>query len=169
LPVHLVSLMASQGLAWAFNKPLCPTEIQDGLQRLLATAQKLTDRLLEYEQIHAQFLQLTGRERQVLNLVLDGTANREAAEKLCISVRTVESRRAKVYSKLGIENLVELVRKYDRLQHLHSRFSCAEDNPLLASNPQHELHNHLSRQTPHRRNETANLRAQRRSEQDVKV
>jgi two-component system response regulator NreC len=53
---------------------------------------------------------LTARETEVLRLVARGYTNRQVAERLCISVRTVESHRASIMSKLGLQSRVELVR-----------------------------------------------------------
>lgn len=53
---------------------------------------------------------LTGREIEVLKLIVQGNTNRQIAEKLGLSVRTVESHRANIMSKLNLRNRVELVR-----------------------------------------------------------
>ena len=53
---------------------------------------------------------LTPREREVLRLIAQGYTNREAADVLSISVRTVESHRANIMGKLGLRGRVELVR-----------------------------------------------------------
>ena len=53
---------------------------------------------------------LTTRERQVLDLVLDGHSNKESARILGIGQRTVESHRANVMKKIGARSLPELVR-----------------------------------------------------------
>ena len=53
---------------------------------------------------------LTPREVEVLRLVAAGYTNRQIAEELTISVRTVESHRASVMDKLGLHSRVELVR-----------------------------------------------------------
>lgn len=52
---------------------------------------------------------LTQREREVLDLVVAGRTNREVGEALDISVKTVESHRARVMEKLQVESLAELV------------------------------------------------------------
>ena len=54
--------------------------------------------------------ELTARERQVLQLVVEGCGNRETAERLGISPRTVEVHRAHIAAKLGIPDLPGLVR-----------------------------------------------------------
>jgi FixJ family two-component response regulator len=56
---------------------------------------------------------LTERERQVLDLVLQGLHNRQVAAQLGISPRTVEVHKARVMEKLGVSNVVELVRLHD--------------------------------------------------------
>lgn len=53
---------------------------------------------------------LTPREIEVLRLIVQGYTNRQIAEKLCISVRTVEGHRANICGKLGLRSRVELVR-----------------------------------------------------------
>jgi DNA-binding NarL/FixJ family response regulator len=52
---------------------------------------------------------LTPREREIVALVRGGLANKEIAERLGVSERTVETHLAHVYSKLGIEGRRELV------------------------------------------------------------
>ncbi len=53
--------------------------------------------------------QLTQRERDVLDLVVAGRMNREIAEKLEISIKTVEAHRAKIMEKLEVDSVAELV------------------------------------------------------------
>jgi two-component system response regulator NreC len=53
---------------------------------------------------------LTPREVDVLKLIVEGYTNRQVAEKLSISIRTVEGHRANLSEKLGLHSRVELVR-----------------------------------------------------------
>jgi DNA-binding NarL/FixJ family response regulator len=53
---------------------------------------------------------LTGREAEVMRLLADGLTNREAAQALRISIRTVESHRNNMSRKLGLGSIAELVR-----------------------------------------------------------
>jgi len=53
---------------------------------------------------------LTRREHEVLGLIAQGYSNRQIASKLTISVRTVETHRANLMSKLNLGSRVELVR-----------------------------------------------------------
>ena len=58
----------------------------------------------------ARHIEMSERQRQVMNLVAEGMANKEIALHLGISPRTVEIYRAKVMEKMGARNLAELVR-----------------------------------------------------------
>ena len=53
--------------------------------------------------------QLTQREREVLDLVVAGKMNREIAESLDISIKTVEAHRARLMEKLEVGSVAELV------------------------------------------------------------
>jgi DNA-binding NarL/FixJ family response regulator len=50
------------------------------------------------------------REQEVMFLLAEGFSNKEIAEKLCISPKTVENHRASIMNKLGLRSTVELVR-----------------------------------------------------------
>lgn len=56
------------------------------------------------------FASLTNRERQVLQQIAEGLGNKEIAEALQISPRTVESHRASLMKKLGVHKASGLVR-----------------------------------------------------------
>ena len=53
---------------------------------------------------------LTRRELEVLRLIVHGNTNRQVADLLDLSVRTVESHRANLMAKLGLQSRVDLVR-----------------------------------------------------------
>jgi non-specific serine/threonine protein kinase len=54
---------------------------------------------------------LTGRERAIADLVASGMSNREIAEQLVISKRTVDSHAEHIFAKLGITSRVQLAVK----------------------------------------------------------
>ena len=60
---------------------------------------------------------LTLREVEVLKLIVQGYTNKQVAEELGISIRTVEGHRANLTDKLGIRSRVDLLR-YARDHHL---------------------------------------------------
>ena len=54
--------------------------------------------------------ELSEREVEVLGLIGDGLTNAEIAERIIVSVRTVETHRAHIHQKLGVRTRAELVR-----------------------------------------------------------
>jgi two-component system nitrate/nitrite response regulator NarL len=54
---------------------------------------------------------LTNREKQILELILDGKGNNDIAESLNISKRTAEVHRFNLMKKLNVKNLIELTQK----------------------------------------------------------
>jgi len=60
---------------------------------------------------------LTARELEVLRLLVEGYTNQEIAQRLILSVKTVETHRSHIMDKLGLRTRAELVR-YARQQNL---------------------------------------------------
>ena len=57
-----------------------------------------------------KFKALSGKEKKVLGLIINGLSNSGIAKELSISVKTVETHRANIMKKLDIHNLVDLVK-----------------------------------------------------------
>lgn len=81
------------------------------IRSLLQPEQKPTQRDL------AEGEPLTAREEDVLKMIVQGYTNKQVAEELGISIRTVEGHRANLVEKLGIRSRVDLLR-YARSHHL---------------------------------------------------
>jgi len=64
----------------------------------------------EVNQSNKKNINLTEREKEVLNLVALGHTNKEVSEKLNVSVKTVETHKARIMEKTGCERRSELVR-----------------------------------------------------------
>jgi len=86
----------------------------DVILRLVRTSLEAGEEAADAQAMRARIKQrlegLTARERQVLDLVVDGASNKTVAQRLGISPRTVEIYRASVMSKMRAESLSELVR-----------------------------------------------------------
>jgi len=54
---------------------------------------------------------LTKREKEILKLIADGNSNQEVADKLFISLRTVETHRFNLTQKLDVKNAAGLVKE----------------------------------------------------------
>jgi len=57
-----------------------------------------------------EYERLTDREREILQLVAEGRTNREIADRLFISIKTVLRHRTNVMEKLGFHNRTELIK-----------------------------------------------------------
>ena len=53
---------------------------------------------------------LTKREQEVLALIASGKSNKEVADELFISIKTVDTHKSHILDKLGLKNTAELVR-----------------------------------------------------------
>ena len=77
-------------------------------------SQKLVDALpLSYarqRQVRSPFELLSAREREVLQLTVQGATSAAIAGKLALSPKTVDTYRSRLMEKLGVQNLPELVR-----------------------------------------------------------
>jgi DNA-binding NarL/FixJ family response regulator len=54
--------------------------------------------------------ELTGRQREILHLIVEGRGNKEIAEVLHLSVKTIEFHRARIMAKLGVHTVAELTK-----------------------------------------------------------
>ena len=54
-------------------------------------------------------VKLTDRERQALNLIVAGRSNKEIAQILGISVKTVDRHRTNLMQKLGVHSVSQLI------------------------------------------------------------
>ncbi len=68
------------------------------------------DRQAEIVGSAARIASLTGRERQVLDAIIDGHANKAIAHDLGLDVRTIETHRGRLMRRLGVRTMVEAVR-----------------------------------------------------------
>ena len=62
--------------------------------------------------IHERLNTLSARERQIIDLIMEGKLNKEIAYELFISISTVEAHRAKIMDKMNAKNLAQLARAY---------------------------------------------------------
>lgn len=63
------------------------------------------------EMLNTDTIQLTYRENEILNLIVQGVKNKEIASILKIALSTVEFHRKNIYSKLEVRNVAELISK----------------------------------------------------------
>jgi FixJ family two-component response regulator len=92
------------------QKPFRDQDLIDRVQRALAKDRTTRAMLKERSQILERFESLTVRERDVLQLMTEGKANKVMAAELGLSQRTIEIHRAHVMEKTGAASIAQLVR-----------------------------------------------------------
>lgn len=96
-----------------------PVRNQDLIDRISAALQKDAhnrEGIRRHADIRARYLTLSGREKEVLQLVVDGRANKVIAQDLRLSERTVEVHRGNIMDKMGANSLAHLVRMHMIIQ-----------------------------------------------------
>ena len=92
------------------QKPFRDQDLLDRIHHALQQAKAARNARLETTTIQERFSALTPREREVMDKVVSGCANKVIAMDLGVSQRTVELHRARVMQKMGVRSLAELVR-----------------------------------------------------------
>lgn len=106
--------MAVQALrAGAFHfieKPFDPKVLLEAIRQAYRRRCQLVERRMQQDQAAARLQCLTAREREVLDLLVEGHVNKVIASRLGISTRTAEHHRAHIMAKLNARTLPQLLR-----------------------------------------------------------
>jgi DNA-binding NarL/FixJ family response regulator len=101
------------GASGVLLKDASPIELRGAIESALAGRVYLSASLVRActrENSHAAaFVRLSSRQREVLQLIAEGRSSREISRMLGVSVKTVETHRAVVMVKLGVEGTAGLV------------------------------------------------------------
>jgi len=99
----------------AFNyllKPFADIELLTNVRRALAYDRQNRQTLAQMDRIRERIASLTPREREVLELLARGCANKTMAHEMRLSERTVELHRSRVMEKMGADSVAQLVRMF---------------------------------------------------------
>jgi two-component system response regulator DctR len=90
------------------EKPFTDNALVDLVEQALALSHsRLVTRQI-HQELSTRLSELTERERDVMQLVVEGLPNKLIADQLEISVRTVEVHRSRVFDKMNVKSAVEL-------------------------------------------------------------
>lgn len=92
------------------EKPFRDQVLLECVQRGITLDAKQRKDRAERDAIEERLSRLTPRERQIMNMVVDGKANKVVARELGLSQKTVEFHRAHVMAKTAAGSVAELVR-----------------------------------------------------------
>lgn len=104
-----------QGAMDFLEKPFDGDVLLRLVGRALSKAQKARDEQGAQLEIQENYASLSRREKEVMALVVAGNANRQIAEELDISPKTVEVHRSRVMSKMRAGSLASLVKQASQL------------------------------------------------------
>jgi two-component system response regulator DctR len=90
------------------EKPFSDNALVDRVIEALHHSAAALSALNSRAELQRQIDELTEREREVMRLIVDGRANKQIADSLSISVRTVEVHRSRVFDKMAVRSAVEL-------------------------------------------------------------
>jgi FixJ family two-component response regulator len=119
IPVIVLTAFAStpgtvramkQGAVTLLEKPCRDDELWEAVRDALAADRQALVRDQARDDVRRRLDMLTSKEREVMEYITAGDANKVVARKLGCSVRTVELHRRGVFQKMGADSLAELVR-----------------------------------------------------------
>jgi len=124
LPVILISGHADIPMAVAaikagaeefIEKPVDDTQLIAAINRGIARMHDDMSSSRAHEELRERYGRLTPRQSEIFTLVAEGLTSQNIAEKLGISVRTVESYRAEIMEKMQAQSVAVLVRQAVKL------------------------------------------------------
>lgn len=124
IPVILISGHADVQMAVAaikagaeefIEKPVDDTQLVAAINRGLARLHNSLNSSRAHDELRERFARLTPRQTEIFRLVAEGLTSQNVAEKLGISVRTVESYRAEIMEKMQAQSVAVLVRQAIKL------------------------------------------------------
>jgi FixJ family two-component response regulator len=98
------------------TKPFSDDVLLAAIRHAIERSRVALGREIEMQALRACYASLTGRERQVMALVVSGMLNKQAGTELGISEITVKAHRGKVMEKMKADSLPDLVKMAARLR-----------------------------------------------------
>jgi FixJ family two-component response regulator len=113
------------------SKPVRGDELLDAVRLALARAAAARQTKLHKRACYTRYKSLTSREREVFLLVVRGHPNKQVADLLSISERTVKAHRAQVMHKMGVQSPAELGRTVEWLGEFFQTARAAQPESIL--------------------------------------
>jgi len=92
------------------EKPFDEAELRKLVERMLDKARSESADVQQQRSATERLSKLTAREHQVLERIIAGRLNKQIADDLSISIKTVEAHRANIMEKLSVNTVADLLR-----------------------------------------------------------
>jgi len=92
------------------EKPFDEAELRRLVERMLDKARTESADVQQQRSATERLSKLTAREHQVLERIIAGRLNKQIADDLSISIKTVEAHRANIMEKLSVNTVADLLR-----------------------------------------------------------
>jgi len=105
----LLATIVESGVEGLFSKGSPVDQMREKLPLILQGGRYVAPDFLELIEQGQQTVALTDRERQILNMIVAGKTNKEIAEALFISPKTVDKHRTSLMNKLEVHSVAQLL------------------------------------------------------------
>ena len=112
-----------QGAVDFIEKPFSDRQMLSLIENCLSDERESRDRVRQDADVARHLDLLTARELEVLDLIIAGRLNKQIADELGISIKTVEVHRARVMEKMQARSVAELVQSVMTCEAARGRFS----------------------------------------------
>jgi two-component system response regulator TtrR len=97
------------------EKPVDRDVLMKRIRSALQGVAEARSRAAKRDQVQQRIQQLTGREREIMDLIVNGKPSKVIAADLGISERTVELHRSRILQKMKVRNAVQLTQVVNEL------------------------------------------------------
>ena len=102
-----------QGAVDFLEKPFRNSDLLASIEQVLTRDAADMEEYLHQARVTVKYNSLTPREKQVMECIVQGLSNKNIAQLLDVSIRTVEAHRGRVMEKMDARSLPDLVRMAD--------------------------------------------------------
>jgi len=113
--IAMVKTALKRGAVDFLEKPLNIQELTQSILSGLKISDEQRKRIHQVGDVDRKLDSLTKREHEIFILLIKGVDNRQIAESLNLSIRTIETHRYKIMKKMGVNSLVVLAQTFKYL------------------------------------------------------
>jgi FixJ family two-component response regulator len=113
IPMTVQAMKA--GATEFLTKPFREQDLLDAIQRAINADRSARIQRTQLAELRRRYHSLTGREREVMAYVVKGMLNKQVADELGTTEKTIKVHRGQVMRKMGMNSFADLVRAAEKL------------------------------------------------------